>query len=135
MNGTLKATAALDALALALVFHQTGVDQRLGAYAAGLGLFDLNLLLVIFLARRLFQAAHPADAEAYKKTNPWLVLALLVKATVLGAGAYVGSGSVISKDVPDDALVVERSPVSLRDGWARRFRDMKMLNRKPKGSK
>ena len=53
----------------------------------------------------------------------------------IGAGAYVGSGSVISKDVPDDALVVERSPVSLREGWAKRFREMKMLNRKPKSPK
>jgi len=61
--------------------------------------------------------------------------ASLVAPVKIGAGAYVGSGSVISKDVPDDALVVERSPVSLRDGWARRFREMKMGGRKPKGPK
>ena len=59
----------------------------------------------------------------------------LVAPVKIGAGAYVGSGSVISKDVPDDALVVERSPVSLREGWAKRFREMKMLNRKPKSPK
>jgi bifunctional UDP-N-acetylglucosamine pyrophosphorylase/glucosamine-1-phosphate N-acetyltransferase len=59
----------------------------------------------------------------------------LVAPVKIGAGAYVGSGSVISKDVPDDALAVERSEQSLREGWAKRFREMKMLNRKPKGPK
>ncbi len=59
----------------------------------------------------------------------------LVAPVRIGAGAYVGSGSVISKDVPDDALVVERAEQALRPGWAKRFREMKMLNRKPKGPK
>lgn len=59
----------------------------------------------------------------------------LVAPVKIGAGAYVGSGSVISKDVPDDALAVERSAQSLREGWAKRFRDMKMLGRKPKSQK
>ncbi|MBV5271365.1 MAG: bifunctional UDP-N-acetylglucosamine diphosphorylase/glucosamine-1-phosphate N-acetyltransferase GlmU, partial [Afipia sp.] len=49
--------------------------------------------------------------------------------------AYIGSGSVISKDVPDDALAVERAEQALRPGWAKRFRAMKMLNRKPKSPK
>jgi bifunctional UDP-N-acetylglucosamine pyrophosphorylase/glucosamine-1-phosphate N-acetyltransferase len=59
----------------------------------------------------------------------------LVAPVKIGAGAYVGSGSVISKDVPDDALAVERAEQALRPGWAKRFRDMKMLNRKPKAPK
>jgi bifunctional UDP-N-acetylglucosamine pyrophosphorylase/glucosamine-1-phosphate N-acetyltransferase len=59
----------------------------------------------------------------------------LVAPVRIGAGAYVGSGSVISKDVPDDALAVERAEQAVRPGWAKRFRDMKMLNRKPKSPK
>ena len=30
-----------------------------------------------------------------------------------------------TRDVADDALAVERSPVTVKDGWAQRFRDMK----------
>ena len=59
----------------------------------------------------------------------------LVAPVKIGAGAYVGSGSVISKDVPDDALAVERSEQTIKQGWAKRFRDMKMLGRKPKSQK
>ncbi|MCR6734261.1 MAG: bifunctional UDP-N-acetylglucosamine diphosphorylase/glucosamine-1-phosphate N-acetyltransferase GlmU [Afipia sp.] len=59
----------------------------------------------------------------------------LVAPVRIGTGAYIGSGSVISKDVPDDALAVERAEQALRPGWAKRFRAMKMLNRKPKSPK
>ncbi|MGL5165226.1 MAG: bifunctional UDP-N-acetylglucosamine diphosphorylase/glucosamine-1-phosphate N-acetyltransferase GlmU [Afipia sp.] len=59
----------------------------------------------------------------------------LVAPVKIGAGAYVGSGSVISRDVPDDALAVERSEQTIKQGWAKRFREMKMLNRKPKSQK
>ena len=34
----------------------------------------------------------------------------LVAPVKIGNGAYIGSGSVITKDVPDDAMAVERSP-------------------------
>ena len=40
----------------------------------------------------------------------------------IGEGAYVGSGSVITKDVPDDALAVSRAPQEARDGWAAKLR-------------
>jgi bifunctional UDP-N-acetylglucosamine pyrophosphorylase/glucosamine-1-phosphate N-acetyltransferase len=56
----------------------------------------------------------------------------LVAPVKIGAGAYIGSGSVITKDVPDDALAVERSAQSVREGWAQRFREMKTRDRKPK---
>ncbi len=49
----------------------------------------------------------------------------LVAPVTIGAGAYIGSGSVISRDVPSDALAVARGQQSIRDGWAKRFREAK----------
>ena len=49
----------------------------------------------------------------------------LVAPVTIGAGAYTGSGSVITEDVPADALALERSPQIVKPGWAARFRDRK----------
>ncbi|MFQ5625845.1 MAG: DapH/DapD/GlmU-related protein, partial [Methyloligellaceae bacterium] len=46
----------------------------------------------------------------------------LIAPVKIGEGSYIGSGSVISKDVPADALVVTRGPLDQRDGWAARMR-------------
>ena len=48
----------------------------------------------------------------------------LVAPVKIGNGAYVGSGSVISRDVPDDALALERSAQTNRDGGAKRIREI-----------
>jgi bifunctional UDP-N-acetylglucosamine pyrophosphorylase / glucosamine-1-phosphate N-acetyltransferase len=57
----------------------------------------------------------------------------LVAPVKIGDGAYIGSGSVITKDVPDDALAVERSPQNNREGGAKRYREMKTRGKMPKG--
>ncbi|MCB1512111.1 MAG: bifunctional UDP-N-acetylglucosamine diphosphorylase/glucosamine-1-phosphate N-acetyltransferase GlmU [Hyphomicrobiaceae bacterium] len=46
----------------------------------------------------------------------------LVAPVTIGDGAYVGSGSVITKDVPADALSVERSEQKTIPAWAARRR-------------
>jgi bifunctional UDP-N-acetylglucosamine pyrophosphorylase/glucosamine-1-phosphate N-acetyltransferase len=46
----------------------------------------------------------------------------MVAPITIGAGAYIGSGSVVTKDVPADALAVERTQQIVKDGWAARRR-------------
>jgi bifunctional UDP-N-acetylglucosamine pyrophosphorylase/glucosamine-1-phosphate N-acetyltransferase len=66
-------------------------------------------------------------AGAFVGTNSSLVAPVKI-----GKGAYIGSGSVITKDVPDDALAVERSPQTIREGGAARYREIKTRDKKPK---
>jgi bifunctional UDP-N-acetylglucosamine pyrophosphorylase/glucosamine-1-phosphate N-acetyltransferase len=54
----------------------------------------------------------------------------LVAPVKIGDGAYVGSGSVITADVPADALALERSRQTVKEGWAKRLRDLKSLTAK-----
>jgi bifunctional UDP-N-acetylglucosamine pyrophosphorylase/glucosamine-1-phosphate N-acetyltransferase len=57
----------------------------------------------------------------------------LVAPVKIGNGAYIGSGSVITKDVPDDAMAVERGQQTNREGGAARYREMKTKGKTPKG--
>jgi len=54
----------------------------------------------------------------------------LVAPVTIGDGAYVGSGSVVTKDVPADALVVARAQQTVKEGWAKRLRQLKGLGKK-----
>ena len=47
----------------------------------------------------------------------------LVAPVTIGPGAYLGSGGVITEDVPADALAVARAPQTVKPGWAARFRE------------
>jgi bifunctional UDP-N-acetylglucosamine pyrophosphorylase / glucosamine-1-phosphate N-acetyltransferase len=67
--------------------------------------------------------------DAFVGTNSSLVAPVKI-----GNGAYIGSGSVITRDVPDDAMAVERNQQNNREGGARRYRELKMRSKTPKGS-
>lgn len=56
-------------------------------------------------------------ANAFIGTNSSLVAPVKI-----GDDAYIGSGSVITRDVPAGALAVERAPTTLREGWVEKFR-------------
>jgi bifunctional UDP-N-acetylglucosamine pyrophosphorylase/glucosamine-1-phosphate N-acetyltransferase len=55
----------------------------------------------------------------------------LVAPVTVGDGAIVAAGSVITRDVPADALAIARGAQVDKPGWAKNFRAMQ----KPKGSK
>jgi len=58
----------------------------------------------------------------------------LVAPVTVGAGAFTGSGGVITRSVPDDALALARGEQVNKEGWAARFRKAKQA-RKGKGEK
>ena len=49
----------------------------------------------------------------------------LVAPVVIGEGAFVATGAVVTANVPADALAVARSRQMVKDGWARKFRALK----------
>jgi bifunctional UDP-N-acetylglucosamine pyrophosphorylase/glucosamine-1-phosphate N-acetyltransferase len=67
-------------------------------------------------------------AGAFVGTNSSLVAPVKI-----GSGAYIGSGSVITRDVPDDALALERGEQTNREGGAKRYRETKTRDKTPKG--
>jgi bifunctional UDP-N-acetylglucosamine pyrophosphorylase/glucosamine-1-phosphate N-acetyltransferase len=62
---------------------------------------------------------HPTriGARAFVGTNSSLVAPLTI-----GDDAYVGAGSVITRDVPAGALATERAPQEVKEGWTERRR-------------
>ncbi len=54
----------------------------------------------------------------------------LVAPVEIGDGAYVGSGSVITANVPADALALGRSRQVVKENWATRLRSLKSLGKK-----
>ena len=57
----------------------------------------------------------------------------LVAPVTVGAGAYTGSGSVITKNVSPDALALARGRQVEKPGWAAQFRARKLAEKAAKG--
>jgi bifunctional UDP-N-acetylglucosamine pyrophosphorylase / glucosamine-1-phosphate N-acetyltransferase len=74
-----------------------------------------------------FKHKTTIGTEAFVGTNSSLVAPVKI-----GDRAYIGSGSVITRDVPDDAMAIERSPQNTREGGAARYREIKTRQKKPK---
>ena len=71
---------------------------------------------------------HPTriGARAFVGTNSSLVAPLTI-----GDDAYVGAGSVITRDVPAGALATERAPQEIKEGWTERRRSRRSAGSRP----
>jgi bifunctional UDP-N-acetylglucosamine pyrophosphorylase / glucosamine-1-phosphate N-acetyltransferase len=58
----------------------------------------------------------------------------LVAPVKIGDGAYVGSGSVVTEDIPADALALGRGRQVNKAGWAQQWRAAHAANRKKKAA-
>ncbi len=54
----------------------------------------------------------------------------LVAPVTIGEGAYVGSGSVITGNVPAHALALARARQVIKEGWAKRLQALKRSARR-----
>jgi bifunctional UDP-N-acetylglucosamine pyrophosphorylase/glucosamine-1-phosphate N-acetyltransferase len=54
----------------------------------------------------------------------------LVAPVKIGDDAYVGSGSVITRDVPAGSLAIGRARQIVKEGWAKRLRGLKSLGKR-----
>jgi bifunctional UDP-N-acetylglucosamine pyrophosphorylase/glucosamine-1-phosphate N-acetyltransferase len=59
----------------------------------------------------------------------------LVAPVAVGDGASIAAGSVITRNVPADALAMTRAELDLREGWAKRYREMKAARKAARKSK
>ncbi len=59
----------------------------------------------------------------------------LVAPVTVGDGASIAAGSVITRNVPPDALAMTRAELDLREGWAKRYREMKAARKAARRNK
>lgn len=58
----------------------------------------------------------------------------LVAPITLGDGAFIAAGSTITENIPEDALSIAREDNDIRQGWAAKYRQIKIAAKKRKAS-
>jgi bifunctional UDP-N-acetylglucosamine pyrophosphorylase/glucosamine-1-phosphate N-acetyltransferase len=108
----------------AKVNHLTYVgDARVGAGAnVGAGTITCNY-------DGFFKEHTDIGAGAFIGSNTSLIAPVRI-----GDGAIIGAGSVIARDVPDDALALTRGPHAEKSHWAREFRARRKAEKAAKQS-
>lgn len=48
----------------------------------------------------------------------------IVAPAELGDGAFTAAGTVVTSDVPGDALAISRPPLTIKDGWVKKYREL-----------
>jgi bifunctional UDP-N-acetylglucosamine pyrophosphorylase / glucosamine-1-phosphate N-acetyltransferase len=56
----------------------------------------------------------------------------LIAPVKIGNGANIAAGTIVSKDIPDNALAISRPELNVRPGWATRYREMKAARKAAK---
>jgi bifunctional UDP-N-acetylglucosamine pyrophosphorylase/glucosamine-1-phosphate N-acetyltransferase len=56
----------------------------------------------------------------------------LVAPVKVGDGASIAAGTVVTRNIPADALVIARPELEIRDGWAARYREIKAAKKAAK---
>ena len=56
----------------------------------------------------------------------------LVAPVTVGAGANIAAGTVVTRNVPADALAIGRAELDVREGWAARFREIRAARKAAK---
>ena len=56
----------------------------------------------------------------------------LVAPVRVGDGANIAAGTVVTADVPADALAIARNDMQIRPGWAAKYRDIKKARKAAK---
>ena len=59
----------------------------------------------------------------------------LVAPVKIGNGVNIAAGSVVTKDVPSDALAISRPELQIKSGWAARYRAVKQAAKAAKKNK
>ena len=58
----------------------------------------------------------------------------LVAPVSVGDGSNIAAGSVITQNVPNDALAIARGQQTVKPGWAKKYRELKKA-KKQKGKR
>jgi bifunctional UDP-N-acetylglucosamine pyrophosphorylase/glucosamine-1-phosphate N-acetyltransferase len=60
---------------------------------------------------------------------------ILLPPLTVGDGAITAAGTILSQDVPSDALAISRTPQVNKDGWAPKFKELKKAQKAEKEKK